>query len=132
MSRTLPKTETITRVDAIALLRDQLRQLADDDSSICKVAAEKGIFCQGFRRFSDAELQGRFGWIYRKRPGITRADLEELANRWQLARQDVMALPTACDVQRLERDACHGWDDFSNDELARFCLELTGSKVIVE
>ena len=132
MSRTLPKSETISRADAIALLRDKLRQLADDDSSICKVAAEKGIFCQGFRRFSDSELQRRFGWIYRKRPGVTRADLEELANQWQLARQDVMALPTACDVQRLERDACRGWDDFSNVELERFCFELTGTNVIVE
>ncbi len=45
---------------------------------------------------------------------MTREDLEEVANRWQLARHEVNALPTACDVQQIEHDLCGGWDDFTS------------------
>jgi hypothetical protein len=62
---------------------------------------------------------------------MPRAEMEEIVDRWQLARQDVDNLSTACDVQQLEHDSCRGWDDFSNEELSRFCLELMGRKVVV-
>jgi hypothetical protein len=131
MSRTTTKTDHVSRAELIVLLRDQLALLTDEENSICKVAAEKGIFCRGFHRYSDEELKRRYGWIYRKQAGGSRADLEEVANRWQLARQDVMAQPTSCDVQQLEHDSCRGWDDFTSDELAQFYFELTSRTVFV-
>lgn len=126
MGKTSMNTNHTSRSELIVLLRDQLALLAGDDSSICKVAAERGIFCKGFRRYSDEELKSRYGWISRKQTGGERTELEEVANRWQLARQEVTGHQTSCDVQQVEHDACGGWDDFTSDELARFYFELTG------
>jgi len=130
MPGTLTKTDHVTRAELIVLLRDQLALLADEESSLCKVAAEKGIFCHGFHQYSDEELKRRYRWIQRKQPGGSRGDPEDVANRWQLAPQDVTGLRTSCDVQQLERDSCRGWDDFTSDDLARFYFELTGRKVV--
>lgn len=131
MSRIELKTETISRVGAIDVLRSELLKLAGDDVSICKLAAEKNIFCRGFRRHSDIGLRRRFDWINARNPRMPRVEMEEVVDRWQLARQEVAQLPTACDVEQLEHDGCRGWDDFSNEELSRFCLELTGRNVLV-
>ena len=131
MSNTSTNTNHISRAEVISLLRNELALLTDDENSICKIAAEKGIFCRGFHRYSDRELKDRYGWIYRKQPGGSRADLEAVANRWQLARQDVTAQPTSCDVQQLEHDSCQGWDDFTSSELALFYCELTGKTLSV-
>jgi hypothetical protein len=125
-------TETIARDEAIKLLRSEFLKLVDDENSICKVAKEKGIFCQGFQRYSDFELRKRYRWIARKDRRYTREEIEDLANRWQLARQDVDDLPLACDVQQHEHDACRGWDDFSNEELAKTIAQVTGRVVSVE
>jgi hypothetical protein len=124
--------ETIAREAAVNLLRAELLKLVDEENSICKIAAEKGIFCQGFKRYSDFELRKRYRWIARKDRRYTREEIEDLANRWQLARQDVDELPIACDVQQHEHDACRGWDDFSNEELGKFIGQLTGRVVSVE
>jgi len=131
MSRILPKQEAIPRSEMIALLRSELSKLTDDENSICKVAAERGIFCQGFHRYSDGSLRRCYSWLDKRRPGMSRDELEDLANRWQLARQIVDDLPTACDVQQKEHNSCGGWDDFSNEELAKFFTELTGRSLIV-
>jgi len=133
MSGILPKParNTMVRTDAIALLRTELLKVTSDEKSICQAAAERGIFCQGFRRYSDGGLRRRYSWIDKKRPGASREELENLANSWQLARQEVDQLPIACDVQQKEHDSCLGWDDFSNEDLARFCLDLTGRDVVV-
>ena len=131
MSSTVPGKEAIPRTEAIDLLREELLKLTDDDNSICKIAAEKGIFCQGFHRYGDGTLRRCYSWLDRKRPGLSREELEDLANRWQLARQEVDGLPLACDVQQREHDSCGGWDDFSNEDLSRFCSELTGRHVVV-
>jgi len=131
MARIEPKPRTITRDGAIDILRAELLKLAGSEVSICKLAAEKNIFCRGFHRQSDVDLRRKFSWINRTNPRRSRAELEEVIDRWQLARQEVDQLPTACDVQQLEHDGCRGWDDFSNEELSRFCRELTGRAVIV-
>ena len=123
--------EYVSRPSLIVALRSELARRANGEMSICKLAAQNGIFCKGFRRYSDAELRERYGWIARKNPDASRAELEETADRWQMARQDVVGVATACDVQQLEHDACGGWDDFSNEDLASFLLELTGRKVQV-
>jgi hypothetical protein len=122
---------SIERTEAIDLVRSELLKHTDSETSACKYASERGVFCRGFVRFSDSELRRKFGWITRRRPYMTREELEVMANRWQLARQEVNALPLACDVQQTEHDMCRGWDDFSNDELSRVYTELTGKTIVV-
>ena len=107
----------MTREEAIARIRERLQSLTDDENCICKVAAERGIFCRGFRRWSDAELRERYWWIVRKKPDITRVELEAIANQWQLAQQDVRHVTLSCDVQQQIHDTCRGWDDFSTEDL---------------
>jgi hypothetical protein len=122
--------EFISRPALITALRDELTRRAGE-MSICKLAAQTGIFCKGFRRYSDAEMKERYGWISKKNPDVPREELEEIADRWQLARQDVLGAPSSCDVQQQEHDACGGWDDFGDDQLAGFLRELTGRNVVV-
>lgn len=124
--------ERITRETAVRRLREVLVLLTDDDHSICRVAAEKKIFCRGFSRYADEELRRRYPWLVARNPSSTRAQIEEAANRWQISRQVFDDLPLACDVQNLEHDTCDGWDEFTNADLARFCRELLHENVIVE
>lgn len=125
------RSDFVSRSTLIAALREELSRRAKGDMSICRLAAQTGVFCRGFRRFTDAELKERFGWIAKKNPEATRPELEEIADRWQMARQDVLGALTSCDVQQLEHDSCGGWDDFSNEDLSAFLRELTGRKVVV-
>ncbi len=46
MSRTAANIESVSRNDLIERLRSVLRQFADEETSICKAAAERGIFCR--------------------------------------------------------------------------------------
>src|SRR6266446_6388787 len=130
MSRVEPFTDVLSRQSLIAALRAELSNRADG-RSICSLAAENGIFCGGFGRFSDAELRRRLAWLVRKRAAATRSEIEELGDAWQLARQEVRDVPTACDVQTREHDLCNGWDDFTDDDLAKFYRELTGRAVSI-
>ena len=122
---------TLTRNELIKMLRNELGAFTDADTSICKAAAEHGIFCQGFQRFGDNELRRRYGWIVRQRPDMTREQLETIANDWQLAQQEVHETPLACDVQNKVHDTCNGWSDFSNEDLAEFYKQITGRPVVV-
>lgn len=131
MADTPSNPEYISRPSLIGALRDELAHRAAGDVSICRLAAETGVFCKGFRRFTDRELRERFDWIAKKNPDAPREELEAIADRWQLARQDVVGAKTSCDVQQLEHDSCGGWDDFSNEALAGFLRELTGRNVVV-
>ena len=106
-------------------------KITDDENSICKVASERGIFCQGFHRYGDGTLRRCYSWLEQHRPGMSREEFEDLANVWQLARQEVDQLPLACDVQHKEHDSCGGWDDFSNQDLSRFYFELTSRSILV-
>ncbi len=119
----------MTREEAIARIRETLVTLTDEENCTCKIAAERGIFCKGFRQFTDKELRERYWWIVRKRPDITRAELEAIANDWQLAQQDVREIPVACDVQTKVHDTCRGWNDFSNEQLGAYVKQLTGEEV---
>ncbi len=127
----LPTAEIVNRDELVNRLRSQLSKHTDIESSICKVAAERGIFCNGFKRYADDELRQRYSWIADKRPGITREELEAIANDWQLAQQEVHELPFACDVQRSVHDTCRGWNDFTNEQLAKFYYQLTGKEILV-
>jgi len=121
----------VSRPTLIVALRDELSRRAGGAMSICKLAAQTGIFCKGFRGYTDAELKERYGWISKKNPVAPREELEEIADRWQMARQDALGATTSCDVQQLEHDACGGWDDFTNEDLSCFLRELTGRSVAV-
>ena len=105
--------------------------LTDEDHSMCRVATDRGIFCQGFRKLDDKELKEHFAGIVERRPGVNRWQLEALGNQWELARQTVNQLPLACDVEQKEHGTCGGWDDLANEDLARYCAELLGQDVLV-
>jgi hypothetical protein len=129
MPRTALPTDTLTREEAIARLRNELVNMTDEENCACKVAADRGIFCGGFRRYTEQELREHYWWIVRRRPEITRAELEKIANDWQLAQQDVQRLPLACDVQTRVHDTCKGWHDFTNEQLEKFYWQMTGKEV---
>jgi len=129
-----PPPPVISRAKAIAVLRNIfMKELEsrDGETSMCKLAAERGIFCHGFDRYGDGELRRAYDWIVKKDATATREDLEEIANRWQIARQEVREMPLACDVQQREHDTCRGWDDFTNEQLAGYVEEVTGKKFLV-
>lgn len=121
----------LSRARVISRLRLELVQRTDADHSICLVAAREGIFCRGFARWSFAELQDRHAGVLADRPGITRAELERLANTLELGRQFITGSRLACDNQ--PRDpapaTCRGWDGFSDRELERFFREIVGEDV---
>lgn len=125
------ESKTISRQAAIERLREALVHLTDDENCMCRVAADRQLFCKGFDQYSDQQLRERYGWIVRRRPNVTRAELESIANSWQLAQQTVQNVPLSCDVQTMKHDTCHGWDDFSNDQLAAFYKQLIGTEVDV-
>jgi hypothetical protein len=121
----------ISRDEAITQLRAQFLAMTDDEHSMCRVAADRGVFCNGFSRFSETELRERYWWIVRKQPNIDRQSLESIANLWQLAQQDVQQMPCACDVQTKLHDTCRGWHDFTNEQLAMYYEQIVGKPVRV-
>ena len=125
-------TSSVSRTEIIDRLRQELVARAAGDMSICRLAAQEGIFCHGFDRYTDEELRSRYGWLMRRNPKMSRGEIEEIADRWQMARQDVDGLPTSCDVQQRVHDTCSGWDDFTSEELSRFYSQLTGVSLVVK
>jgi hypothetical protein len=123
--------EVWTRHEAIARLRNALAKLSDDEHSMCQVAAERGIFCRGFRRWHDHEFHERWKAIIGQSTHLTRAQMEELANVWQLSEQIRLRVRLACDAQTISHGACRGWDEFSNEALGRFCDEILGRSIVV-
>ena len=124
-------SKQLDRSQVIANLRNTLIALTDDEHSICEVAARLEIFCGGFAQWTFRELKQRYPTIVRSRPHITPQDLRELANRWQLARQSVMGTELACDTQSREGRlrTCRGWDEWSDEDLARFHADLCHEEV---
>ena len=120
-----------TRDEAIARLRESLLKLCDEEHSMCRVAAERGIFCRGFRRWHDAEFHARWRVLLGQSTHLTRPQVERLADLWQLAEQIRHRVPLVCDAQTMAHGACRGWDEFPNETLARFCSELLGRVVTV-
>ncbi len=124
-------TIPVSRDDAIGRLRLELIHLTGPGKSACQVAAEKKIFCGGFGRYSDKQLRSRYESLVAADPSLSRASLEEKANEWQLQRQRDCSTLLSCDAQWQRYETCHGWDDFTNDELAHFCFELLGQRLEV-
>ena len=124
--------QTITREQAIEKLQRRLGQLVDEDHSLCHVASRQGIYCHGVSQWSFDELKRHYWWLADRRPDITRAELERLANIWQLARQQLFGTPLSCDTQKIEHDTCCGWDGWDANTLARYVKEVCGEDVQVE
>ena len=105
--------------------------MVDEDHSMCQVAAERGIYCCGFGRLGDEQLRQSYSWLLRNNPRMSREELEEAANKWELARQIVNQVPIACDSQALEKDTCAGWETFDDATIGRFYQELIGEEIKV-
>ncbi|HEY7862582.1 MAG TPA: hypothetical protein VIE39_02920 [Thermoanaerobaculia bacterium] len=121
-----------SRGEAIARLRRALLARTDEEHSLCEVAAEKGIFCRGFRRFDDAEFRRRFRGTIGESPRLNRVQMEQVANLLQLSLQLRWRVSLACDAQKLSRGGhCRGWDEFSNAQLGRFCADILDQSVVV-
>jgi hypothetical protein len=120
-----------TRSQAIARLRAALQPMCGPDRSMCEVAAQKGIFCRGFRRWHDAEFHRRWKPALGASTHLNRAQMEQLADLWQLSEQLRCSVAFACDANALRPGACRGWNEFTNETLSRFCADLLGVCVVV-
>jgi len=123
----------LTRNEAIDDIREVLLNLVDDEESVCKVTSDLGIFCGGFSQWNYEELKERFHWIVERRPDISRAELEALANRWCLTRQSPEHGRITCDLMARApgRKPCAGWDEWYEAEIRDFYAELLGQRVRV-
>jgi len=120
-----------TRDEAIRRLRAGLLRLTDDEHCMCQIAAEKGIFCRGFRRWHDSEFHQKWKKAIGASSHLTREQMEEFANLWQLAEQIRLRVSLACDAETVSHGACRGWDEFGNADLARHCADVLGVNVQV-
>ncbi|KAA3614295.1 MAG: hypothetical protein DWQ01_00915 [Planctomycetota bacterium] len=112
-------------------MRERLLKLAEDEGdTVCDVAAREVVFCRGFDRFPTPLLQERFAWMAHD-PDIEREELLDRIRRWIHAREQVLDLPTACDVMKEEGDLCRGWATFNLEKLAASYQELFGQAVEV-
>ncbi len=123
--------KTLTRAEAIDALRARFLQLVDDDHCMCWVASKLHLFCGGFSQWTSRELRERYDWIVRRHPHIARQELEDLANRWQLARQFVRETPLSCDTQAIEHHTCLGWGGLTDEQLAASLKEASGEEVTI-
>jgi len=98
---------------------------------MCQVAADRGIFCHGFRRWDAREFDRRWKNAIGRSSHLTRPQMEEYANLWQLAEQLRRGVSLACDTRTRGPGPCRGWDEFSNADLSRFCADLLGRNVVV-
>jgi hypothetical protein len=98
---------------------------------MCEVAAERGVFCRGFQRWHDEEFHRRWKPVLGESTHLSRAQMERLANLWQLVEQARCGVTLACDAQTVAGRPCRGWDEFSEVTLARFCSEILGRNVAV-
>jgi hypothetical protein len=124
-------TTFLNRHQAIAVLRRGLERLGDPEHSTCHVAAERGIFCRGFRRFDDHEFHRRWKPVLGQSTHLNREQIERLADVWELCEQVRQRVRVTCDAHAAEPGPCRGWFEFSNETLGRFCSEFLGESVIV-
>lgn len=124
--------QMMRRSDAVAAIRRKLLDLVDEERSMCQAAGQRGIYCRGFLKLTDEQLRRDYSWLLKRNPSMSRVELEDLANRWQLARQIVQDVPISCDAQTLEKDTCQGWERFDDATIARFHRELVGKDIFIE
>jgi hypothetical protein len=122
-------SEAWSRDEAIERLRAGLLKLSDGEHSMCQVAAELGVFCRGFRRWSDGEFLRRWTKVIGRSTHLTREQVEPLADLWQLMEQLRLGTTLACDAASLSPGACRGWDEIPDAALELHCRELLGRNV---
>lgn len=118
------------RERTIDALRGRLTRIAGDEASLCRVAAERGIFCRGFRRWHIAEFDRRWRDAIGRSTHLSRSQMERFADLWQLTEQVCRGTSLACDAADADGSPCRGWDEFSDEELARFCRELDAERPV--
>lgn len=121
--------EPVSRREVIARLRARLEKLAERDLCLCETAGRLGIFCKGFRSFTDAEFRERVGGTVRARKGQPRQALEALVFLEHRKRQEATGARICCDVETTEHAFCAGWNRFGAATLERYHLALIGSPV---
>lgn len=124
--------EVWLREEAISRLRAGLLRLSDGEHSMCRVAGELGVFCRGFRRWTDVEFHRRWTKVIGRSTHLSRPQMEQLADVWQLSEQLRLRVPLACDAQTIVRGACRGWNEFSNRDLEICCDQILGRNVVVD
>ena len=112
----------LSRKAAIQCLREAVIQLTEECSR-CQRATDHGIYCLGFRRFSEDELARRYARLVND-PGMTPQEVRSLENRWRVALEFLERVSAYCETHRREPSRCVGWDGFPDDELQRFCFEI--------
>ena len=122
---------TISRERAISRIRERLIEMIEPGKSMCQIAAEKKILCRGFDREPEDALRWRYAEKVPAAPYLPIAEVRARANMWQLEEQNKEGVLLACDFQYRYYETCRAWDDFTNDELAQYCHELTGETVKV-
>ena len=129
MSEQALSIEHISRPQAIERLRERLIALTNGEHCVCDAVGKLGVFCQGFKRLSDAEFRKKFDWLVRRHPGSPRQALEELASLYHEGRQEATGAEICCDVETREHLGCDGWNTFDNEQLEQFHLALVGNPV---
>ncbi len=123
--------QTWTRDEAISSLREGLLKLSDGERSICSVAAELGVFCHGFRRWTDDAFSRGWTRALGRSTHLSRPQMERLADLWLLSEQLRLRVPCACDLAAAGGGVCRGWNGFSNADLERCCDEILGRNVAI-
>ncbi len=123
--------EVWTRAEAITRLRESLVKICGDGRSMCQAAADRGIFCRGFRQWPEREFHDLWKPLIGVSTHLSRAQMEQFADLWQLSEQIRQGLTLACDAQVVRPGVCRGWDEFSNVDLSGFCAEILGRRVVV-
>ena len=118
-----------TRTEAIARLRHALLRRCGEERTMCRAAAQEGIFCHGFRRWPEREFHDRWKGQLGVSTHLTRSQMEELADLWQLTEQVRRRDALICDAQTVCPGACRGWNEFTDSDLENFCHEILGESV---
>ena len=83
------------------------------------------------RRWHEAKFHRKWKFVLGQSTYPTRAQMERLANIWQLSEQIRCRVGLACDAQTIAHGPCRSWHEFSNELLARSYGEVLGRNVIV-
>ena len=101
------------------------------DTDLSEVLAANRAFHLKDRRWNAAEFDRRWRCAIGRSTHLSRQQMEDFANLWQLAEQVRQRVSLACDAKTRE-GTCRGWDEFSNADISRFCADLLGKDVLIE
>ena len=126
-----PGADVWSRTDALGRLREALLALTDEENSMCRIAAQRGIFCRGFARWDAREFDRRWRSAIGRSTHLSRAQMEEFANLWQLTGQVRQGVSLSCDARWSGCGPCRGWGELSNAEISRSCADLLGKSIAI-